>query len=199
MNTLPPIIAILRGITPDEILPVAGMLVDAGIMGIEVPLNSPDALSSIRRLVDAYGDECLCGAGTVLDIEAVRAVAQCGARLIVSPDSNAAVIEATRASGMLSFPGFFTPTEALAAIRHGADALKLFPAVTGGIGHYAAMREILPSTIPVYAVGGISAANAAEWRAAGVHGIGIGGSLYKPGRAIADIGKRAADIVAAWR
>ncbi len=198
MTSLPPIIAILRGISPDEILPVADALVDAGIGAIEVPLNSPDPLTSIGLLARRHGHNILCGAGTVLDIAQVNAVHDAGGGFVVSPDSNIEVIAATRATGMLSFPGFLTPTEAFAAIGAGASALKLFPATTGGMSHFAALREILPVDMAVYAVGGVSSENAGQWRKTGATGVGIGGSLYRPGRDVADIAKRALSIVAAW-
>lgn len=198
MTDMPPIIAILRGITAEEIIPVAEVLVNAGIGAIEIPLNSPDPLTSIRKLVESYGETILCGAGTVLDVAQVAAVAATNARLIVSPDSNPAVIAATRDAGMLSFPGCHTPTEAFSALRAGATGLKLYPASTGGIEHMRALRDVLPASTPLYAVGGVSADNAAIWRQAGATGLGVGGGIYKPGREITDIMARAKAIVAAW-
>lgn len=198
MTNLPSIIAILRGITPDDILPVADILVAAGILAIEVPLNSPDPLESISRLAGRHGKNILCGAGTVLSVDQVCAVRAAGGGFVVSPDSNVDVITATKAADMLAFPGFLSPTEAFAAVRAGADALKLFPAATGGVAHVAAMREVLPTDMPIYAVGGVSPENASDWRAAGAYGVGIGGGLYKPGRDLDDIASRAAAMVAAW-
>ena len=147
------IIAILRGITPAEALDVTHALLDAGITKIEVPLNSPDPLDSIAAMVDAFGPSAQIGAGTVLGVDQVAQVAATGARLVVSPDTNPAVIAATVDAGLLSYPGIFTPTEAFAAIRAGATGLKLFPAFKMGLDGLQAMRAALPAKMPVYAVG----------------------------------------------
>lgn len=195
----PPIVAILRGIRPDEIIEVSGALIEAGIRAIEVPLNSPDPLDSIAKLAKSYGDRCLCGAGTVLRVDQVDAVAQAGGKLIVSPDSNAAVIRRTVELGLVSAPGFATPTEAFAAIAAGAKTLKLFPAAAYGTRYLKALREVLPADISVLAVGGVGAAEMKEWLAAGAKGFGIGGELYKPGRPVAEIAERAAALIAAYR
>lgn len=202
MNDFPhqlPIVAILRGIRPDEVVEVADALYSAGIRAIEVPLNSPDPYESIARLDDAFGDYCLCGAGTVLHPEQVDAVAAAGGRLIVSPDCNEAVIRRTVELELISAPGFATPTEAFAAIAAGAKILKLFPAVAYGTRYLKALREVLPADISVLAVGGVGTAEMAEWLAAGAAGFGIGGALYKPGRPVAEIAERAAALVAAYR
>lgn len=196
---LPPLIAILRGIRPDEILEVAKALVDAGIRGIEVPLNSPDPLVSIRRLTERYGSECLCGAGTVLKATQVDAVAAAGGRLIVTPNVDRAVIARSVELGLQPVPGFATATEALAAIDAGATALKMFPASTYGVQHLKALRAVLPGTTKVFAVGGVGARNLAEWADAGIDGIGFGTDLYAPGRTAAEVGVRATAIVSAWR
>jgi 2-dehydro-3-deoxyphosphogalactonate aldolase len=194
-----PLVAILRGIRPDEILEVADALYAAGIRAIEVPLNSPDPLDSIARLAKSFGDRCLCGAGTVLRVDQVDAVAQAGGKLIVSPDSNEAVIRRTVDLGLVSAPGFATPTEAFAAIAAGAKTLKLFPAAAYGSRYLKALHDVLPKDVSVLAVGGVGAAEMKEWLAAGAKGFGIGGELYKPGRPVAEIAERAAALVAAYR
>ncbi|MDO5648256.1 2-dehydro-3-deoxy-6-phosphogalactonate aldolase [Paracoccus sp. (in: a-proteobacteria)] len=192
-----PIIAILRGITPVEAASVGRALVNAGITTIEVPLNSPDALRSIANLIEALPDADI-GAGTVLTTEQVAQVAQAGGRLIVSPNCDAAVIAATRAAGLASWPGIMTPTEAFAAIAAGASGLKLFPGDLVGTAGLRAMRAVLPRDMPCYAVGGVSVGNMAEWRAAGANGCGIGTSLYRPGDDAATVGDRARALVQAW-
>lgn len=197
-SPLPPIVAILRGVKPEEVVEIAAALVGAGVGAIEVPLNSPDPLESIRRLCDAFGDQALCGAGTVLTPEAVEAVAKAGGRLIVTPNTDPAVIAHAVARDLTVMPGFATPTEAFAAIKAGARALKLFPAGTFGPGHVKAIKDVLPRDVAVYAVGGVGAANLDAWRAAGVDGIGVGGELYRPGDQPADVAERAARLLAAW-
>lgn len=192
------IIAILRGITPEEALDVTHALLDAGITKIEVPLNSPDPLDSIAAMVDAFGQSAQIGAGTVLEVDQVAQVAATGARLVVSPDTNPAVIAATVDAGLLSYPGICTPTEAFAAIRTGATGLKLFPAFKMGLEGLKAMRAVLPAEMPVYAVGGVGPADFVEWRAAGAAGFGLGTALYAPGLAASEVGARARDAVAAW-
>jgi 2-dehydro-3-deoxyphosphogalactonate aldolase len=182
-----PIIAILRGITPDEVVAVGEALVGAGITIIEVPLNSPKPLESIARLAGQFGNRALIGAGTVVHVEQVEAVAAVGGRLIVSPSTDVQVIAATRAHGMVSVPGFLTPTEAFTAIAAGADALKLFPADTLAPPMLKAMRTVLPSSVPLLPVGGITTATITSWHAAGAGGFGIGSGLYKPGMTVEEV------------
>jgi 2-dehydro-3-deoxyphosphogalactonate aldolase len=194
----PPIVAILRGVKPDEILDIAAALVEAGIGAIEVPMNSPDPLVSIGKLCAAFGDKALCGAGTVLSPEAVDQVAGVGGKLIVTPNTDPAVIAHAVGLGLTAMPGFATPSEAFAAVKAGARSLKLFPAGTFGPGHIKAVRDVLPKDVSVYAVGGVGAANLKPWIEAGVAGIGVGGELYRPGYSAQDVSQRAKTLVAAW-
>lgn len=194
-----PLVAILRGLRPDEALDMAAVLHDAGFRSLEVPLNSPDPLESIRRISDAFGDRLLVGAGTVLTVDAVDAVAEAGGRLIVSPNTDAAVIAAAKARGLVSLPGMFTPGEAFAALAAGADGLKLFPAEAASPAVLKAMKAVLPPSAPVFVVGGVTPETMAPWRAAGAQGFGLGSALYKPGRAAAEVGAAAAAFATAWR
>ena len=192
------IIAILRGIKPPEAEAVCGTLIEAGITSIEVPLNSPDPLSSISNMVRAFGEKALIGAGTVLDTDAVADVARIGGRMIVSPNCNPDVISATKTAGLLSYPGVATASECFAALQHGADGLKLFPAFLIGPAGLNAIRAVLPEGTQTYAVGGVSAGNFAEWHKAGVSGFGIGTGVYKSGFSASDVHERAIEIVAAY-
>ena len=193
----PPVIAILRGLTPQEAPAIGAALVEAGICRIEVPLNSPDPLGSIRILADLLGAEALVGAGTVLSVAEVARVAEAGGRLVVSPNTDAAVIRETRRRGLQSWPGVFTATECFAAIAAGATGLKLFPAEQAGPRALKALRAAMPPEVRVYAVGGAGPANFGEWLAAGAQGFGIGTALYRPGDDAQTVGQRAQRIVAA--
>ena len=192
------LIAILRGITATEAAAVCQVLVDAGITRIEIPLNSPRPLQSIRVAVEALAGKASIGAGTVLVPEEVDAIAQAGGAFIVSPDCNEAVIARTIARGLNSYPGIFSPTEAFRAIRAGAHALKVFPAEVIGARGVKAMKAVLPPTIPLYAVGGANPDNFLEFVVAGCIGFGIGSYLYTPGAKLSDIAARAGAVVAAY-
>ncbi|GGF23596.1 2-dehydro-3-deoxy-6-phosphogalactonate aldolase [Youhaiella tibetensis] len=192
------IIAILRGITPNESVDVCRALIEAGITMIEVPLNSPDAVRSIELAVDAFQHDAMIGAGTVLSRRDVQAVAEVGGTFIVSPDANRKVIEETVRLTLKSYPGVFTPTEAFKAIRAGATGLKFFPAEVLGAKGIKAIKAVLPSTMPVYAVGGANPDNFGEFFAVGCTGFGLGTFLYKPGRAAAEVGEKAREAVAAY-
>lgn len=194
-----PIIAILRGLTPAEAIPVGTALIEASIDRMEVPLNSPDPLESIRLMATRFGGQATVGAGTVLSLPDVGRVADAGGRMIVSPDMNPEVIRETRRLGLESYPGVFTATECFRAIAAGATGLKLFPAGQAGPGLLQALRAVLPPEIPVYAVGGVGPQNFADWFAAGAQGFGIGTSLYRPGDTPEDVGARAREMVSALR
>ncbi|MEP2782212.1 MAG: 2-dehydro-3-deoxy-6-phosphogalactonate aldolase [Pseudoruegeria sp.] len=193
-----PIIAILRGITPEESTPICNALIDAGIDRIEVPMNSPDPLISIKNMVDAFGDAALIGAGTVLTPDVVKQVHATGAKLIVSPNADADVIRTSKSLDMQSFPGVLTPTECFAALAAGADGLKIFPGFLLGIEGLKAIKAVLPPAVPVYMVGGAGPDNFREYVAGGAAGFGIGSNIYKPGYSVADVAMRARDIVAAY-
>ena len=194
-----PLIAILRGITPDEAVPVGAALVEEGLCVIEVPLNSPEPLRSIAALSKAIGDRAVIGAGTVMTADDVAAVASVGGRLIVMPHGDATLIRAAKARGLVVAPGVATPSEAFAALAAGADALKLFPAEMITPSVVKAMRAVLPRGVRLIPVGGISAANIPAYRAAGADGFGIGSTLYAPGKSVVDVRAAARELVAAVR
>jgi 2-dehydro-3-deoxyphosphogalactonate aldolase len=192
------LVAILRGIRPNDAEAIGAALVEAGIGMIEVPLNSPDPLASIEILAHRHGETALVGAGTVLAVQQVDEVASAGGKLIVSPNLQPAVIARTLSLGLSSMPGAFTPTECLAANAAGARSIKLFPAEIAGPVGLKAIKAILPEDVEVYAVGGVTASNCADWADAGAAGLGIGGGLYKPGDDAATVAVRAKEIVAAY-
>ena len=193
-----PLIAILRGLTPQDAHAIGHALTQAGITRLEVPLNSPDPLDSIAILAREFGDVAHVGAGTVLTPDQVRAVRDAGGRMVLSPNCDADVIRATVAAGMASFPGVMTPTEAFVALAAGATGLKLFPGELIGPKGLRAMRAVLPAGTDCWAVGGVSVDTMTEWRRAGAAGFGIGSSLYTPGDSADTVAAKAAAIVAAW-
>ena len=192
------IIAILRGITPDEVEAHVAVLIAAGVTVIEVPLNSPDPFDSIARTIARFGDQAKIGAGTVLEVSQVELLAGMGAKIVVSPNCDPAVIAATRANGMESWPGVFTPTECFTALKAGATGLKFFPATLIGPAGVSAIKAVMPKGTPLYAVGGAGADNFAEWIKAGASGFGIGTALYRPGQSVETTAANAAKIVAAY-
>ncbi len=192
------VIAILRGLAPGEALTIGQALLDGGVRIIEVPLNSPQPLESIERLVRAFGDKALVGAGTVLTAADVDRVAEAGARLVLSPNFDADVVRRTKQRGLQSMPGVATPTEGFAALAAGADALKLFPAEQLGPPVMKAWRAVFPPGTAMFAVGGIGLDNLSEFKAAGAAGAGVGSSLYVPGLASDDIARRARSLVERW-
>ncbi|EIL97908.1 2-dehydro-3-deoxy-6-phosphogalactonate aldolase [Rhodanobacter thiooxydans] len=194
-----PLVAILRGLHPDEAADVGDALVGAGFRILEVPLNSPQPLESIRRLAARFGDERLVGAGTVLHPASVRDIADAGGRIVVMPHADVAVIRAAKQAGLYCVPGVATPTEAFAALAAGADALKLFPAEQASPAVLKAWLAVLPPGTAVLPVGGIAPDTMGPWLAAGAAGFGIGSSLYAPGRAADDVGARALAFAQAWR
>lgn len=193
-----PLVAILRGLTPDDAVAVGQALADAGFHILEVPLNSPQPLHSIRLLADALGERCLIGAGTVLEVDAVAAIAEAGGRLVVMPHADTAVIAEASRLGLHCIPGVSTPTEAFAALRAGADALKAFPAELITPPVLRAWRAVLPADVPVLPVGGISPDTMAAYVAADASGFGLGSALYKPGRDPAAVAVAARSFARAW-
>lgn len=192
-----PVVAILRGVRPEEAADIGEAVYSAGIGIIEVPLNSPQPLVSIERLSSAMGDRCVCGAGTVLTEEDVDGVANAGGEIAVTPNTNPSVIQRCIARGLTPMPGWATATDAFAAYHAGARYLKLFPAATYGVGHVKALSAVLPQDIKLLAVGGVGASNADQWLQAGIDGFGIGTEIYVPGRAAEEVFERASQVVAA--
>jgi 2-dehydro-3-deoxyphosphogalactonate aldolase len=194
-----PLVAVLRGVVPEQVIEVANVLYDAGIRMIEVPLNSPDPFASIAALAAYQRPDWTIGAGTVLTADDVRRTHEAGGRLVVAPNCDSNVIRSALQLDMKVLPGFATPTEAFLAIQAGARQLKLFPAASYGPGHLQALRAVLPRDVGVFPVGGIGAGNIAEWLAAGAAGFGFGSDLFRPEFDVAEIGRRAARLVQAAR
>ncbi|MCI1141525.1 2-dehydro-3-deoxy-6-phosphogalactonate aldolase [Sphingomonas sp. WKB10] len=192
-----PLVAVLRGLTPDEAAPIGDALVDAGFTLLEVPLNSPDPLASIAAMAKRYAGRAIVGAGTVLTPQDVAAVADAGGALIVSPNTDPAVIRASVERGLISLPGYFTPSEAFAALHAGAHGLKLFPAEGAAPAFLKAQRAVLPKATKVLAVGGITLDTMPQWHAAGADGFGLGSNLYRAGKSAADVARDAAAFVQA--
>ena len=199
MTALAGVIAILRGVRPDEVLAVGRALFDGGIRVIEVPLNSPQPFDSIERLVREFGSSCLIGAGTVLSADDVDRVADAGARLVLSPNFDAGVVRRTKARGLLSMPGVATPSEGFAAMAAGADALKLFPADLLGPPVLKAWRSVFPPATAMFAVGGVGEHNLVAFKTAGAAGAGIGSSLYAPGTTAPQVLERSRRLLDLWR
>jgi 2-dehydro-3-deoxyphosphogalactonate aldolase len=186
-----PLIAIIRGVTPGDAQATGEALFEGGIRIIEVPLNSPDPLRSIETIAKAFGERALVGAGTVLDPADVPRVRDAGGRIIVSPDTNIEVVAAAAAAGLVSCPGYFTPSEAFAALRAGAHGLKLFPAEGASPSVLKAQKAVLPKDVPVMVVGGVKPDNMRPWLDAGAAGFGLGSGLYKPGQSAAETAEKA--------
>jgi 2-dehydro-3-deoxyphosphogalactonate aldolase len=195
----PPIVAILRGISPQDATAIGDALVDEGVRIIEVPFNSPMPAQSISALQQRLGDRAAIGGGTVLDRSAVDSLVEAGGTVMVTPNTDPDVIAYGVSQGLDLMPGFVTPSEAFRAVAAGARRIKLFPATALGPDYLRALREVLPCEAEVWAVGGTGPANLAEWLGAGAAGIGVGGALYKPGSDAADVRRRAAALVSAWR
>jgi 2-dehydro-3-deoxyphosphogalactonate aldolase len=194
-----PLVAILRGVAPAEVEPIGDALVEAGFTLIEVPLNSPDPFASIERLARRHGTHALIGAGTVLRVDDVARVADAGGRMVISPNTNTDVIAATAAAGMASLPGYFTPSEAFAALAAGATALKLFPAEAASPAVVKAQRAVLPRNVPLLIVGGVAPDTMTPWLDVGADGFGLGSALYKAGATAAQVGAAARAFTAAWQ
>lgn len=199
LNLAPtPLVAILRGVTPDEADSIAAVIVEAGFGAIEVPLNSPDPLVSIEIIARLFGDKVLVGAGTVLEPREVDEVAEAGARLVIAPNADRAVIERAAHLRLVALPGVATPTEAFAALKAGASALKLFPGEALGPDAVKAWRAVLPKETHLFPVGGVTLERITPYRRAGASGFGVGSALYKPGARVEDVARAAQAFVKAW-
>ncbi|HEX4262365.1 MAG TPA: 2-dehydro-3-deoxy-6-phosphogalactonate aldolase [Acetobacteraceae bacterium] len=192
-----PLVAILRGVRPDEVEAIAQALEAAGVAIVEVPLNSPDPMASVARLAARFGERLLIGAGTVMQPAQVAEIAAAGGRLVVTPHADAAVVRAAKAAGLIAVPGFFSPAEAFAMLAAGADAIKLFPAEAASPAVVRALLAVLPAGTRVLPVGGMAADNLTAWRAAGSAGFGIGSAIYRPGDDAATVGAKARALLAA--
>ncbi len=192
-----PVVAILRGVQPTEVVDIGHAILEAGIGIIEVPLNSPEPFSSIRNLAIELGDDCVIGCGTLTNETDAKRVADAGGQIAVTPNTKVGVIKRSLKLGMTPMPGWATPSEAFKAYEAGARYLKLFPAATYGAGHIKAVKAVLPKDANILAVGGAGAENASEWLAAGADGFGIGSDLYKAGFSAEDVHQRCVNIVAA--
>jgi 2-dehydro-3-deoxyphosphogalactonate aldolase len=194
-----PLIAILRGVVPAEVLEQGQVIVDSGIRVIEVPLNSPEPFDSIARLHQQFSSDCIFGAGTVTSLAEVREVAKAGGQLIVSPHCDPEIIRAARDSGLICVPGVATPTEAFVALKAGASALKLFPAELIGVSALAAFRQVVPPATLMFPVGGLTPESMLAYAQAGANGFGLGSALYRPGQAVGETAAKAARFVKTWR
>ncbi|GAA6139635.1 2-dehydro-3-deoxy-6-phosphogalactonate aldolase [Arenicella sp. 4NH20-0111] len=190
-----PVVAIIRGVTPDQVEEIGTAIVEAGVGIIEVPLNSPEPFKSIEKLSSALGERCITGCGTLLTTEDAQRVADAGGKIAVTPNTDTAVIKRCIELNMIPMPGWSTPTEAFSAYHAGARYLKLFPAGSYGAGHIKAVRAVLPTDTNILAVGGVGAHNASEWLDAGVSGFGIGSEIYKAGRTATEVYQRTSEIV----
>ena len=191
-----PLIAIIRGVKPEEAADVAAAMYEAGIQIIEIPLNSPNPFKSIKNIIDVMGSKMVVGAGTVLTKDQVRELKDVGGQLVVSPNTNPEVISFTKELGMLSYPGVMTVSECFQAIEAGADGLKVFPADVVGMGFIKATKVVLPKNVPMFAVGGVDESNISIWKKNGANGFGLGSSIYKPGMGLEEIKERCCKIVA---
>ena len=194
-----PIVAILRGIAPDDVEAVAEAIIESGVNTLEVPLNSPQPFQSIERLAVRFGDKALIGAGTVTTLEEVDRVADAGGRVVVSPNTNANVIAATKRRDLYSLPGVYTASEAFTALHAGADGLKIFPAEIFPPSAVSALNAVLPALTPLFIVGGVNEISIGEYVDAGAIGFGVGSSLYKPGKSISDIRADATAFIKAFQ
>ncbi|MFP1133076.1 2-dehydro-3-deoxy-6-phosphogalactonate aldolase [Asticcacaulis sp. W401b] len=197
LDTLP-LVAILRGLTPADAIATGDALIEAGFQVVEVPLNSPQPFDSIKALVSHLGSRAIVGAGTVLRVEDVRRLKDVGGQICISPNANPEVIRQAKSDGLISFPAFFTPTEAFTAIDAGADALKLFPAELAGPSGLKAVKAVLPRTVPVFPVGGVEPGNMGIYLDAGAAGFGIGSSVYRPGDTPDIVFAKARSFVEGW-